>query len=205
MSWHALTWLGDSALLLPGAAFIALWLALARGTRPVALLWVLLFGAAGAAVLVSKLAFMGWGIGSARFDFTGFSGHTALAASFWPVALWLAASRWGHRARVAAALAGWGLAAAIGYSRLALDAHSVAEVVTGYLLGTLASALLLALQHRRPHPELWATGVVLALLLPLAFVSPGQPAPTQDVLEIIATRLAGIERPYTREDLRHGS
>ena len=72
---------------------------------------MLCFGAASLVVLVSKLAFLGWGIGSARLNFTGFSGHTMLSAAVWPVALWLVASRATHRTRVALAVLGWALAA----------------------------------------------------------------------------------------------
>ena len=199
--WHAFTWLGDSGLMLPMAALIAVWLGLAERTRHTALLWVLLFGAGSALILASKLAFMGWGIGSARFNFTGFSGHTAISASVWPVALWLVSSRAPHWQRVALVLLGWALAAAIGLSRLALMAHSVSEVAAGLLLGIAVSATFLVLQHRRAHPRLWWPGVVVSFLLPLLVQTPGAPAPTQTLLEQIAVQLAGIERPYTREDL----
>ncbi|RYY95151.1 MAG: phosphatase PAP2 family protein, partial [Comamonadaceae bacterium] len=152
----------------------------------------------------SKLAFMGWGVGSARLDFTGISGHTAFAASVWPVALWLMASRWGHAARVALACAGWLLALGIGLSRLAVQAHSLSEVLAGYTLGVAVSGIFLAVQHGRPHPRLWWPLVVLSLALPLAFQRPGAPAPTQDLLERIALRLSGIERVFTRDDLHRG-
>lgn len=201
LDWHAFTWLGDSSLLMPGAVLIALWLAVARRTWPVAGLWVALFGAGSLLVLASKLAFMGWGLGSARLDFTGFSGHTAFATSIWPVALWLMASRWGHRARATAAGLGWALGAAIGGSRVLLDAHSLSEVVAGYLLGLAVSVGFLTLQRRHAPPQLRAWLVLPTLLLPLAWVPPGQPAPTQDVLEVLAMRLAGTDRPFRREDL----
>ncbi|GAC1543030.1 MAG: hypothetical protein JWQ03_919 [Variovorax sp.] len=201
LGWHALTWLGDSGLLLPSAVLIALWLALASHTREAAWRWVLLFGAASGVVLASKLAFMGWGIGSARFNFTGFSGHTAFAASVWPVALWLLASRRGHLVRVTAALMGWALAGVIGVSRLALGAHSISEVAAGYLLGMAVSTAFLAFQWHRPRPQVRVTLVALSLLLPLAFLAPGQAAPTQDALERIAVRLSGSERPFERMDL----
>jgi len=199
--WQAFTWLGDSGLLIPAALLIALALAVAPRTRPTAWLWCTVFGAGSVVILASKLAFMGWGMGSRAFDFTGFSGHTAISASVWPVALWLLASRWGHRARVAVAIFGWLLAAGIGISRLAVDAHSVSEVVAGYLLGLTVSAVFLALAHRRAHPDLRWPLVVVGLLTPLIFFPPGRPAPTQDLLEDIAVWMAGTERPYTREDM----
>ncbi len=43
--------------------------------------WVLAFCAVGAVVSLSKIAFLGFGIGSARFYFTGFSGHSAMFAT----------------------------------------------------------------------------------------------------------------------------
>lgn len=199
--WQALTWLGDSGLLLPAAVSITLWLSLSRRTWPTAALWVLLFGAGSALILASKLAFMGWGIGSARFNFTGFSGHTAISASVWPVALWLIAARQPHRTRVVAVGLGWALAAAIGASRLAVFAHSGAEVLTGYLLGVAVSASFLLLQRGRPHSRIPPVLVVLSLLAPLMLLKPGTPAPTQSALEVLAMRLAGTDRVFTREDL----
>lgn len=201
MSWHEFTWLGDSGLLLPAALLIALWLTVSRSTWPGALLWCLVFGFGSALVLLSKLAFMGWGIGSARLDFTGISGHTMMSASIWPVALWLMASRWGHGARVAMACAGWLLALGVGLSRLVLQAHSISEVLAGYTLGVAVSGVFLAVQHGRPHPRLRWPLVVLSLALPLLFQSPGAPAPTQHLLERIALRLSGAERAFTRDDL----
>jgi membrane-associated phospholipid phosphatase len=199
--WHYFTWLGDSGLLLPAALLIAVWLGSSRRTWASAALWVLLFGSASLLILVSKLAFLGWGVGSARWNFTGISGHTALSVAVWPVALWLVASRAGHGVRAGLAIFGWVLGAAIGVSRLALYAHSASEVATGFALGTFVSAGFLAFQHRMAHPHLRAPLVVASLLLPLAYQAPGQAAPTQGLLEQVAVRLAGIERPYTREDL----
>jgi membrane-associated phospholipid phosphatase len=199
--WHAITWFGDSGFLLPAALWIAVWLGVRSATRPVAFLWVLLFGAGGFLIAVSKIAFMGWGVGSATLNFTGFSGHTALSASVWPVACWLTVSRWEHRVRVAAALAGLLFAAFIGFSRLAIYAHSKSEVAAGFGLGMVVSGLFLWQQHSRPHPRLNWTLVVLSLATPLFFLRPGNPAPTQGALEVIAVRLAGIDQPYTRADL----
>lgn len=202
--WLMVTGFGDSGFLLPAALWIAIWLAVDRSTRPAAVHWVLLFGGCGLLVMLSKLAFLGWGIGSARFDFTGFSGHTALATSVWPVVFWLAALRRAPFVRMIAAVVGWGWGVAIGVSRLALEVHSTAEVVTGILLGTVVSASFLRLQRNRPPPvslraPRWlAAGLAVPLLF---FIVMGRPAPTQYALEAMAAWMAGIERPYTRRDL----
>lgn len=199
--WLIATGFGDSAFLLPAALGIAIWLSIDRGTRPAAVQWVLLFGACGLVVMLSKLAFMGWGIGSARFDFTGFSGHTALATSVWPVVFWLVALRRAPFVRVAAAASGWVWAVFIGASRLALEVHSTAEVAAGAALGTLASASFLRLQWHRSMQVRTPRWLALGLVLPLLFLIVGRPAPTQYALERLAVWMAGIERPFTRSDL----
>ncbi|VTU17937.1 phosphatase PAP2 family protein [Variovorax sp. PBL-E5] len=199
--WQVVTWFGDSGFLLPAGLWIAVWLGIRRKTRPTALIWILLFGFGGAMIAASKIAFMGWGIGSATFNFTGFSGHTALSASVWPVACWLTASHWEHRVRVTAASLGLLFAMLIGLSRLALYAHSKSEVVAGFALGLAVSGCFLWLQHRRPHPRLNWTLVLVSLATPMIFLQPGTPAPAQDALELIAIRLAGTERAFTRDDL----
>lgn len=199
--WWGVTWFGDSGLLLPVALLIALWLASSQRTWPAAALWIVIFGAASSLVLASKLAFLGWGVGSARFNFTGISGHTMLSASVWPVALWLLASRGTHGLRVGLAVFGWLLAACIGLSRLGIYAHSASEVAAGYLLGLAASASFLAMQRHMAHPRLRTSLVAFSLLLPLLQLQPGHAAPTHGLIERVAMRLAGTERPYTREDL----
>lgn len=199
--WHSLTWFGDSGFLLPAALWIAVWLGIRSATRPVAFLWIALFGIGSSLIAASKIAFLGWGIGSAALNFTGFSGHTAISASVWPVACWLTASRWEHRIRVLAASLGLFVAALIGASRLAIYAHSKSEVAAGFALGLIVSGTFLWQQHRLPHPRVNWTLVVLSLCMPMLFLRPGNPAPTQGALELIAIRLAGIERPYTRDDL----
>ena len=89
---------------------------------------------------------MGWGLGIRELDYTGFSGHSALSAAFWPIFLWLLSARFSVGLRKAAVITGYVLAAVVGYSRLVIHAHSVSEVIAGLLLGAAGSALFLVLQ-----------------------------------------------------------
>ena len=57
----------------------------------------------------------------------------------------------------------------------------------------LQAALLSGYATNRAVPDL--------TLLPLFILRPGTPAPTQDLLELIAMRMAGTTQPYTREEL----
>ncbi len=84
---------GDSTVLLPSAAALFIVLMLRKTSRLLAWQWSLLFGITGAIVCASKLAFMGWGLGIRELDYTGFSGHSALSAAFWPIFLWLLSAR----------------------------------------------------------------------------------------------------------------
>lgn len=199
--WHTFTSLGDSGFLLPAALLVGLWLFLQPHTRTAAWQWALMFGACGFVVMVSKIAFMGWGIGSARFNFTGFSGHTALSTSVWPVLLWVVASRASRRWRMAAAVLGWCLAVGIGMSRLALEAHSISEVMAGAMLGTMVSAGFLWLQRPSPAPTRGRRWPFAAAIVLMAAASHGRPAPTQDALALIAAKLAHRERPFTRAEM----
>lgn len=202
--WQAFTSLGDSGFLLPAGLLIALWLFLDKGSRTAALHWALAFGACGLIVMLSKLAFMGWGIGSARLDFTGFSGHTALATSVWPVLLWMATPQMKRRGRLVAAGLGWCVAVSIGISRLALEVHSNSEVIAGAVLGTTASAGFLWWHSRPispPEPRQGRRWSLVAVVMLFAVVSHGRPAPTQGALELIAARLANREQPFTRTEM----
>lgn len=199
--WLIVTAFGDSGFLLPAALWIAIWLASDRTTRDAAGHWVLLFGGCGFLVMLSKLAFLGWGIGSVRFDFTGFSGHTALATCLWPVVFWLAVQRAAPAFRLAAVVVGSAWAVFVGASRLALEVHSTAEVVTGAFLGLGASASFLWLHRGRTIPAPGPRWLAVGLAVPLVFFLVGRPAPTQGALEAIAAWMAGIERPFTRRQL----
>ncbi|WP_077002152.1 phosphatase PAP2 family protein [Variovorax sp. KK3] len=202
--WYTVTWFGDSGLLLPAAAWIAIWLGVRTSTRPIAWRWLLLFGAGGALVALSKIAFMGWGVGSAFLNFTGVSGHTMLATSVWPVAFWLVAAHQSPRVRLSAAMLGWVFGALIGLSRLAIYVHSKSEVAAGFAVGLAVSGVFVWLQHQRPPPRLHWVLLVISICSPLLFLRPGTQAPTHDALGVIAARLAGVERPFTRADLMQG-
>lgn len=93
MNWQLISFFGDSTVLLPSAAALFIVLMLRKTSRLLAWQWSLLFGITGAIVCASKLAFMGWGLGIRELDYTGFSGHSALSAAFWPIFLWLFSAR----------------------------------------------------------------------------------------------------------------
>jgi hypothetical protein len=102
--WYLFTRLGEVQILLPAALLAMLVLSRRADTRPLATLWLGLLTLGALLTTASKIAFIGWGIGSAALDFTGISGHTMFAASVYPLLLGTLASRlpqWGQRTAVA--------------------------------------------------------------------------------------------------------
>ena len=200
--WYVLTHLGTAGLMLPVALMTAagLWFS---GRRPA--LWVWLFALGGGALLVlaSKLAFMGWGIGSAALDFTGVSGHAMLAASILPV--WLAWLLAGYEQRFSAPGLVFGLllGALVALSRVLLGAHSISEAVLGWLLG---AAVALAAWRALAGPLRWSRLSLLALLpLSLSFdTTAANYLPAYHWEQNAALWLSGRSTPYTRADLLHG-
>lgn len=198
--WTTVTAIGDSKVMLPAAACILIWLTSIRA-RDAALLWAALFGGALLTVVATKLAFIGWGIGIASFDFTGISGHAMRATAVLPVIAFLLFQRFTTPIRTAA-LALAGLAGIlIAVSRVMVGAHSVSEAVAGAVLGCVVSLIFIRLIKPVPasaiRPELMLASIVV--LCALAFTGP---APTKVWLKELALFLSGQPEPYA--PYKHG-
>lgn len=198
--WPLVTRLGEAQILLPLAALLGGWLLWrAPPSRTSALRWLLLLAAAASLTTLSKLAFMGWGLGSARWDFTGLSGHSMCAAAVLPVLARAMAGdrpRWQTRTAVAC---GFALALLVAVSRLQVQAHSVSEVIGGALVGSIASLLALAAWPGQRTPLLLWLAVPLVIMLG---VGKAPPSPVHGFLIQSALKLSGRHHPYTRDALQ---
>jgi membrane-associated phospholipid phosphatase len=204
VSWHILhilTYFGDSMLLIPTAVIMAILITWKNSDRRAVWYWALAFCAAGAIVSLSKIAFLGYGIGSARFNFTGFSGHSAMSATLWPVMLWLLSGRLKPAWRTCAVMVGYLIPLMVGASRLVLNYHSTSEVVAGLILGFTLSTAFLVSQRRSELQGFSATQLCIALLLPLLLMSHGRLATTQQFLQRFSVQLSGIDHAWTRAEL----
>ena len=199
--WPLVSRLGEAQILLPAALAFALWFVRRGDARPLVRWWLMLLGVAIAVTTVSKVAFLGYGIGSVALDFTGVSGHAMFASAVYPLlAAALVASR-PPRWQAAAVVTGFALALLIGVSRLAVGAHSWSEVLAGLALGGAASATALALAHT-PHtraPWLLPIGLAMWLSVTPAHAPPSQ---THSMVTRLALALSGRSEPYTRRDMR---
>jgi hypothetical protein len=194
--WAFLSAFGGAAVMLPIVAAISGWLIYAYSWR-VAALWLTLIGAACLLVACTKVAFLGWGFGILSIDFTGISGHTMLSTAVIPVMLYLALLATGHASRLVGVICGLSLGVLVGLSRLALQAHSVSEMVSGCALGAAVSVLFITLIHKR-EPVRKAAWLTPFTLLIMAFGLHGYRVPTQHWITEVALTLSGHERPFIR-------
>ncbi|MFN7726101.1 MAG: phosphatase [Rubrivivax sp.] len=198
--WRLFTRLGEAQILLPAMALALWWLWRTPRTRPLALHWALATAAGAALTTASKLAFMGWRVGYAPWDYTGISGHAFFAAAVLPVLARVAAGPLPRPWPRLAVGAGVALAAAIAYSRLPTHAHSASEALLGFALGCAASLPALRRSAAPQAPTPWVLPAALvAWLLALPLQAP--PSRTHDWVQAWSVELSGRHRPFTRADL----
>ncbi len=196
--WMFLTRWGNSVLLLPAAACIciSLW---SDGDRRVAWRWAFAFGGAVLIVLATKVAFLGWGVGSRSLDFTGISGHSTLAASVLPMlGWWLTRDRTPSLQRKAV-LAAWIVAVAIGISRVLVSAHSVSEVVAGLVLGTVVAWAVIPKGIIAKNRGAFHWALLGALLIAGMLPGLGESDEAHGIVMQIALQLSGRAEPFARE------
>ncbi|MBT0720651.1 phosphatase PAP2 family protein [Tatumella sp. TA1] len=201
MHWQTLTFFGDSMLLLPSAVVMAFALFYNTSRFATVIAWLGSFGVAGLVVSISKVLFLGFLIGSARYNFTGFSGHTTMSTTFWPIFFWFIARGFALKRPLTLVFIGYLFALAIAYSRLVLHAHSPSEVISGFLLGACCSLAFLALQRKVAFKPINAVELIIIIALPLTLFLQGKPATTQHFLGTLAAKIAGMEHPHTRQQL----
>ena len=198
-TWMQVTALGDSAVLMPCIALIALWLLIPTQTRYLAWRWLGLVLLVAGVVVATKLAFMVWLLSLPGLDFTGLSGHSALAMLVWPALGALVGRRRGVRMQTLGAALGIALALLVGVSRVLVHAHSTSEAVLGLLLGAAAVIPFLWIQGdvwRLPERGYVAV-LSLLLVLPLVY---GHRFPSTPLLKDIAAWMSG-HPAHTRHDL----
>jgi membrane-associated phospholipid phosphatase len=194
--WYAITSLGGAGMTLPLAFAIAIWLAVGYSWR-MAAGWLVMLGGAIGVVTVTKLAFLGWGVGVRELDFTGVSGHAMLSTAVYPVFLFLLLLPARPAIRLIGVVAGLAAGIAVGLSRVVLSAHSPSEAVTGCLVGALAALLFVRMAWDAEPGRLSVMPVTVSMLV-LAVFAHGIHVPTQRWVTDIALKVSGRDRPYIR-------
>lgn len=200
--WFSITRLGGAGLTLPLAVAIALWLALGYSWR-LAGGWLAIVGAAAGIVMLTKIAFLGWGVGVREWDFTGVSGHAMLSTAVYPVAFFLTLLPARTTVRILGVACGLAAGLAVGLSRVVLSAHSPSEAVAGCIVGALAAVLFVWRAWDAKPGRLSAVPVAVSLLM-LTVALHDVRVPTQHWITHIALHLSGRDRPYIRARWRAG-
>lgn len=194
--WFSITNLGGAGLTLPLALAIALWLATGYSWR-MAASWLLLLGAAIGLVTLTKIAFLGWGVGVRSYDFTGLSGHAMLSTAVYPVAFFLMLQGARPALRVAGVVVGLAIGVAVGFSRVVLEAHSPSEAVTGCIVGALTALVFVRYWWDAQSGRLSAAVVTLSLAA-LTFGLHDVRLPTHRWVTHLALTVSGHDQPYIR-------
>jgi len=200
--WRAITCLGDSALLLPLIAWMAIWLFLPPTAWRDGRRWLLAVAVCGGIVVLSKVLFMAWGIGPPGLNYTGLSGHTALSILVWPAYAGVLVRDRSVRIRTMAIVLGALIGTGVAVSRLALKVHSPSEVWMGAVLGVAVAAWFvggLATSDARPQRRrAWQLLLLAGGALAIGLTCYGRVFPSQYVLQDIAVWLSGHPNVFTR-------
>jgi len=156
---HLITNLGDIAVLLPASLGLIAYLAWI-GRRRDAAAYVAALAVCLTAALFAKLALAACGGDHAVFDVESPSGHAAVAATFYGCVASLLATGRATGWRLALYAGASALVLSIGASRVALEAHTVPEIVIGVLIGVMSIALFNALRVATERLELSSQTVV---------------------------------------------
>lgn len=195
--WFVVGRLGEAQILLPAVVAVALWLGWRTDAPRMTAWWIGAVSVAALLTTLTKVAFIGWGIGYAPLNFTGVSGHAAFAAAILPLlaraAVPCATAQWQGAAMVAA----YALAVLIAVQRVVTGAHSPSEAAGGFALGAAASGMALGLAA---VPRVRVPRAVLVGLLAWMLATPAAapPSRTHDWVTTLSLALSGRDAPYTR-------
>lgn len=178
----------DQAVILPVAVAVAFVLLLA-GWRRGALAWTVAVAGTLAAVLIAKILIHAC-IGATIFpDLRSPSGHTASAAVVYGglISLLLPGPLRGVRRVFAALLLGAAFAFVFGETRLALHAHTVADVLAGACMG-IAGALGLA-RFAGPRPPGLRAELPVAAVLAIVVLLHGTHLHAEEAIDQLSCRI----------------
>jgi membrane-associated phospholipid phosphatase len=191
--WRFLTDFGDTAITVPLAAVMLVFLVVARQSR-LAFIWALaILGCAGAIgglkVILdacSNPVVSGVGLASP-------SGHTAMSAAVYGGFAAVIGGQLPRPARAGLVMGAAALIIGIAMSRVVLHLHSQIEVAVGLAVGLIALAMIVwaVLIRRERLPIFWLAGVAIVL----AMLFHGERWPAERAVHHLAASL-GILRPW---------
>jgi membrane-associated phospholipid phosphatase len=155
----ALTDFGDLAVLIPVSAVILIWLV--HNSSRAAPRWIFALSVCIGLTALLKIAFHAC---PPADNMHSPSGHTSFSTLVYGALTLVSATAWPGLHRVLVIVGGAGLILAIGVSRLLLDAHSVAEVGLGLVIGAVSLAMFSRQYVQAPTTKMWPLLVVAGVL-----------------------------------------
>jgi membrane-associated phospholipid phosphatase len=181
---RAFTDFGDLAVLLPLASLMLVWL-FWKQSGIVALFWLgAVFFCTGLTALLKVYFF----VCPPAADLHSPSGHTGFSTLVYGSLSVIAAMQWRGWRRSIMLVAGAIFVILIGLSRIALDAHTIAEVIFGFAIGGLSLAFFAVYYLRFRDPNITLGWLMLAALV-LIGVFHGQQLRAEELLHAIGLDL----------------
>lgn len=198
MSWMHVIDIGHTAVMVPTAGAIAVWLISGRAWR-LASCWCLIFAAGLGLVALSKIAFLGWGLQLPSLGFKALSGHAWRAAAVLPVLFYVllqeAPIHWRERGFALGVVLSIGLGALLIIFRF----HTTSEVLASLVLGITAGRVFVRLSKTMPVPVLMPGAnrqAVAMSLLSFFIICSLKPSTITPRLVDVALYFSGRDHPY---------
>lgn len=194
ISWVSLINIGDTAVMIPMFIAILAWLFSGNSYRA-AILWCTIFLAGFALVVGSKIAFLGWGFGIRSIDFKALSGHAMLTTAIMPIVFYVLLKSAPTAVRAAGVALGMAAGIIMGYSLVVFNFHTTAEVLGGYVVGSMVSLGFINLSRNLPFPRPDKRSILVSTF---AFLVVWYANPSSTVHWIVkaALYLSGHHEPY---------
>jgi hypothetical protein len=199
ISWMQIIDIGHTAIMVPTAGAIAVWLICGRAWK-LALCWCLIFAAGLGLVALSKIAYLGWGLELPSIGFKALSGHAWRAMAVIPVLFFVllqgTPASWRNRG-VALGIA---LSIGLGVLLVVFRFHTASEVIASWILGIAAGLVFVRISKMLPAPSVDRWAVAMSVLTFLVIFGL-KPSTINHHLVDVALYLSGHDRPYrwTRE------
>jgi len=194
MSWTHVIDIGHTAVMVPTAGAIAVWLMSGRAWK-LASCWCLIFATGLGLVALSKIAFLGWGLQSSPLGFKALSGHAWRTATVLPVLFFVLLQQAPDTWRKRGFALGVALSIGLGVLLIVFRYHTTSEVLASLVLGVAAGRVFVRLSATLPAPGAHPRAVAMSLLAFFVICSL-RPSTINHRLVDVALYFSGRDQPY---------
>jgi hypothetical protein len=194
ISWMHIIDIGHTAVMLPTAGAIAVWLISGRAWK-LALCWCLIFAGGLGLVALSKIAYLGWGLELRSIGFKALSGHAWRAMTVIPVLFFVllqgAPASW-RRGGFALGVA---LSIGLGTLLVIFRFHTASEVFGSWIFGIAAGLVFVRMATMLPAPSVDRRAVAVSVLT-FIVIWGLKPSTVNHRLVDVALYLSGHDHAY---------